>query len=85
MKRKLAIIALVLSFFFVLSSFSYASNYQRNKDDYPVRWLAYVAHPFGMAADYLIARPIHWIVKQTDLNTLFGSEHKPEDVSFKWE
>ena len=35
--------------------------------------------------DIRFARPIHWIVKQTDLNTLFGSKHKPEDVSFKWE
>jgi len=85
MKRKVLLIAFILVLFFVFSSPSFARDYKRGKDDNPWRIAAYIVHPFGMALDYGVARPIHWVVKQTNLNKVFGSEHKPEDVSFVWE
>jgi hypothetical protein len=85
MNRKLLLIILAVLILSTFSTVSFGRDYKRGKDDNPVRILAYVVHPVGMAAEYLITRPIHWVVKQTDLNKVFGSEHKPEDVSFVWE
>lgn len=82
MKCKLLLIIVAV---LILSTFSFGTDYKRSKDDNPVRIAAYVVHPFGMAAEYLITRPIHWVVKQTDLDKVFGSKHKPEDISFVWE
>lgn len=85
MKRKLLLIVLVIFVLSIFSSVSYGRDYTRGKDDNPVRVVAYIVHPFGMALDYAIMRPVHWVVKQTDLNKVFGSKHKPEDISFVWE
>jgi hypothetical protein len=86
MKVKVGIVALLLVTFFILSSFSYADNYKRGKeDDHIVRILAYAVHPFGMAVEYTVTRPIHWITKQVHLNKIFGSDNTFEDKSFVWE
>ena len=85
MKRNLILMALLLVLFFVFTSGSYARDYKRGKDDCPWRIAAYILHPFGMALEYAVTRPVHWVVKQSELNKIFGSEHSPEDVSFVWE
>jgi hypothetical protein len=85
MKRKLLLIILAVFILSICTSLALGRDYKRGKDDNPVRVAAYVVHPIGMALDYAIMRPIHWVVKQTDLNKVFGSEHKPEDTSFVWE
>ena len=43
----------------------------------PIRLAAYVLHPVGVALDYLIFRPAHWLVSFEPLSTLFG--HEPDD------
>jgi hypothetical protein len=86
MKAKLLLIGLVMICIISLGSASFAEDYDRGgDDDCHVRLAAYVVHPFGMAAEYVITRPIHWITKQVHLNKIFGSKNTFEDTSFKWE
>ena len=40
----------------------------------PVRIVAYVLHPFGVAIDYLVMRPAHWLVNREPFRTIFGHE-----------
>jgi hypothetical protein len=40
----------------------------------PVRLVAYVLHPFGVAFDYLLMRPAHWLVNREPFRTIFGHE-----------
>jgi len=85
MRAKFILVGLLIVVFFVLTSVSIASDYKRGVDDNPVLILSYVANPIGVAAEYLITRPVHWITKQVNLNKVFGSKNKPEDKSFVWE
>jgi len=85
MRAKFILVGLLIAVFFVLTLVSGAADYKRGADDNPVLILSYVAHPIGMAAEYLVARPIHWITKQVNLNKIFGSKNTTEDKSFVWE
>ena len=86
MKVKLVLLFVTVAVLFSLSSVSFADQYKRgSEDDYPGRILAYVVHPFGMALEYAVTRPVHWITKQTELNKVFGSDNTFEDKSFVWE
>ena len=38
----------------------------------PLRIAAYLLHPIGYAAEWLIARPFHQVVAQDDLSAIFG-------------
>ena len=40
----------------------------------PVRIVAYVLHPVGVAFDYLVMRPAHWLVNREPFRTIFGHE-----------
>jgi len=85
MKGHVVLIGLLLVAFLALGMTSQAADYRRGTDDNPVLIASYVAHPIGMAAEYLIARPAHWITKQIHLNKLFGTKNTYEDKSFVWE
>ena len=41
---------------------------------HPVRIAAYVLHPIGVAFDYLIMRPAHWLVNREPFSTIFGHD-----------
>jgi hypothetical protein len=47
-------------------------------DDYddsqahPLRIIAYIVHPLGFAAEWLLTRPFHELVSQPDLEPVFG-------------
>jgi len=85
MKAKVVLVGILAVVLFTLTTACFASDYKRGTDDNPVRILAYAVHPVGMAAEYVVTRPIHWITKQIHLNKVFGSKNKFDDVSFKWE
>jgi peptidoglycan-associated lipoprotein len=54
---------------------SQAHEYDRDDSDHPLRLLAYVAYPFGIAVEYLILRPIHCFVSENKFrNELFGHD-----------
>jgi hypothetical protein len=64
-----------------------AHEYDRDDSDYPLRYVAYVLHPLGIAAEYLVLRPIHWLVSQPNCDIIFGHDpRKDEDKNYmRWE
>ena len=63
-----------------------AHEYDRNDSDYPLRYIAYVAYPLGIAVEYGVLRPIHWVVSRANLSIIFGHEPRAgEDNYFTWE
>jgi hypothetical protein len=64
-----------------------AHDYDRENSDHPLRYVAYVLHPVGIAAEYLVLRPIHWVVSQPNCDIIFGHDTADdEDKDFmKWE
>ncbi len=85
MKLKIAMVGLIVGFLFAFAASGFADDYKRGESDCPVRILAYVAHPVGLAAEYLITRPIHWLVSRPNYNIIFGEKAKPGGKSFVWE
>ena len=49
----------------------------------PLRLLAFAVYPFGFAAEWLVTRPIHFIVSQPQLENVFG--HTPHEDPFSSE
>jgi hypothetical protein len=43
----------------------------------PIRMIAYLANPIGVAAEWIVARPFHFLVSQHELEHLFG--HVPHE------
>jgi len=65
------IMALVLA---LTAPTAQADEYEADRAGHPVRILAYVLHPFGVALDYLVFRPAHWVGHQEPFKTLFGHD-----------
>ncbi|MEM9176765.1 MAG: hypothetical protein AAGC67_16195 [Myxococcota bacterium] len=57
-----------------LATPSLADEYDEDSAGHPLRIVAYVLHPVGVAIDYLILRPAHWLVSQEPMKTVFGHE-----------
>ena len=59
------------------------------RDDYqdsmmhPLRMAAYLAHPIGFAAEWLIGRPLQFIISRPYLDRFFGYESPEEEGTFK--
>ncbi len=51
-----------------------ADEYDEETAGHPLRLIAYVLHPVGVAIDYLLIRPAHWLVSQEPMKTVFGHE-----------
>jgi hypothetical protein len=49
-----------------------ADEYDPTYAGHPLRILAYVVHPVGVAFDYLLFRPAHWIGMHEPFKTIFG-------------
>ena len=86
MKNKLMGVLFALALL-LIPAISQAHDYDRDDSDYPLRYVAYVVHPFGIAAEYAVLRPIHWLVSRPNLDILFGHEPRKSDEKdfFKWE
>ena len=52
-----------------------ADDYDEKSSGHPVRIIAYLLHPVGVAIDYLILRPAHWLGSREPLKTIFGHEN----------
>jgi len=62
-----------------------AHDYQRGSTDgHVLRLVAYVVHPIGIALEYGITRPVHWVASQPHLDILLGHKAAPGDVYFEW-
>jgi len=84
MKKKVAVIIMILVFTFILSNVSMGHTYYRPNECHPLRICAYALHPVGVALEYGIGRPLHWLVSQKDLRIIFGHNVNEEDVYFEW-
>jgi hypothetical protein len=51
-----------------------ADDYDDKSSGHPLRIIAYVLHPVGVAIDYLFLRPAHWLGSREPLKTIFGHE-----------
>jgi hypothetical protein len=51
-----------------------ADDYDSYRTGHPLRILAYLLHPVGVAIDYLIMRPAHWIGSEEPMDTIVGHE-----------
>lgn len=45
-----------------------------DSESHPLRVAAYVAHPVGWALEWLIARPLHFVVSEPQMEPIFGHE-----------
>ena len=55
-----------------LASPAAADEYDPKYAGHPLRILAYIVHPFGVALDYMIFRPAHWVGMHEPFKTIFG-------------
>jgi hypothetical protein len=55
-----------------LASPAAADEYDPKYAGHPLRILAYIVHPVGVAFDYLLFRPAHWIGMHEPFKTIFG-------------
>jgi hypothetical protein len=49
-----------------------ADDYDPRHAGHPLRIIAYALHPVGVAIDYLLMRPAHWLVHKEPAKTIFG-------------
>jgi hypothetical protein len=77
-RRRSGLFGLVLAAFcaaaLTFASPALADEYDEDSAGHPLRIVAYLLHPVGVAIDYLILRPAHWLVSQEPMKTVFGHE-----------
>jgi hypothetical protein len=49
-----------------------ADDYDPLRAGHPLRIIAYALHPIGVAFDYLLFRPAHWLGHKEPIRTIFG-------------
>jgi hypothetical protein len=49
-----------------------ADDYDPLRAGHPLRIIAYALHPVGVAFDYLLFRPAHWLGHKEPIRTIFG-------------
>jgi hypothetical protein len=49
-------------------------HYDPQRAGHPLRIVAYVLHPVGVAVDYLVLRPAHWVGHREPFKTIFGHQ-----------
>lgn len=77
MKRLL--LALVLALGAVAPGSVLAHDAYDDTQSHPLRLAAYALHPAGYALEWLVMRPIHFIVSNPTLEPVFGhTAHEPQ-------
>jgi hypothetical protein len=51
-----------------------------DSESHPLRLAAYVIHPVGVALEWLVMRPLHFVVSQPELEPVSG--HVPHEDPF---
>jgi hypothetical protein len=51
-----------------------ADDYAPKRAGHPLRIVGYVLHPIGVAIDYLVMRPAHWVGTREPFKTIFGHQ-----------
>jgi hypothetical protein len=66
----LALLTLVVG----LASPAAADEYDARRAGHPLRIVAYALHPIGVALDWVLFRPGHWVVSQPVMSHIFGHD-----------
>lgn len=79
-------VGLLAGFVLLGGSNASAHEYSRDYSAHPLRILAYPAHAAGIILEYAIARPIHAIASQDDIDVLVGHQASVSDEAshFEW-
>jgi hypothetical protein len=86
--KKTLFTALFAAMLLALPTAGQAHVYDRDDSDYPLRYIAYALYPVGLAVEYAVLRPIHWVVSQPNLDKFFGHDPRREEEAgtyFEWE
>lgn len=59
---------------------AWAHDAYDDSQSHPLQLIAYLVHPVGYAAEWLVARPIHFLVSEPQLERIFG--HRPHENPF---
>jgi hypothetical protein len=78
--KRLTLIVLLAGLLLVAAP-AVSDDYERHSAGHPLRIAAYVLHPVGVALDYLIFRPAHWIGSKGPLKAIFGHEDETPRIS----
>lgn len=78
MKKALLLAALALMFAAAPAT-SFAHSYDTDDSDNPLRLVAYVLHPVGVAVQDFVLRPIHRLVSGPESSYWFGHEPRKDD------
>ncbi len=70
--RRLVVSWILASALLVSAVPAAADEYDPRRAGHPLRIIAYVLHPVGVAFDYLLFRPAHWVGHHEPLKTIFG-------------
>ena len=70
--RRLAASCILASAVLVAALPAAADDYDARRAGHPLRIIAYALHPIGVAFDYLLFRPAHWVGHHEPLRTIFG-------------
>jgi hypothetical protein len=57
-----------------------ADEYDPQRAGHPLRIFAYMLHPIGVALDYAVFRPSHWVGSREPLRTIFGHERTGDEL-----
>ncbi|MBI1291506.1 hypothetical protein GC173_09725 [bacterium] len=85
MKMKALVAGLAIATMAMVST-AHADRYTRATNDNPLRFVRYVVQPVGLLVEYVVYRPIHWVVSQPNLDIVFGHEAKTDEdgTYFEW-
>ena len=76
MKRSIACLSLVAVLALSGSALAFPGDEYDDSESHPLRTAAYIIHPLGVGLEYVIYRPLHWLVSLNDTTELiFG--HRP--------
>lgn len=72
-RRRLAVLVLG-AWLLALGAPAAAHDHDPEEAGHPLRIVAYALHPVGVALDWLVMRPAHWVGHHEPFRTLFGHE-----------
>lgn len=79
--RKLMILIAAVALLGLATVRPVAADDYDDSQAHPLRILAYIIHPVGFAAEWLLTRPFHELVSQPDLEPVFGHTAHGDYVS----
>ena len=84
MKKEILSLFFLVLIFTLITPVVFAHDFDRTTSDNPLRYVAYFCHPIGIAAEYLVLRPIHYLVSRPNVDILTGHVTHKNDVYFEW-